>query len=71
MSNLIKKISISSVVAYAILLLLQIWFDLFESEIFIKITATFLVLFAVSGIVYAIRHYSNEEEPLKKKNYLN
>ena len=71
MKNLVKKFSIGTILLYAIFLLIQLWFDLFELKTFVKITVTFFVLFAVVGIIHLIKCYYDDETALKKNKYLN
>ena len=59
------------VVAYAVILLAQLWFTLFPWDIFIKISITVGVLLLVAGAVVIIRKTISEETDLKKDKYLN
>lgn len=65
-----KKIAIFLiilVVSYGAVLIAQLWFDVFEPSIFIKISATFFIVAVASGIALAIFRDVGEEDKNKKK----
>ena len=59
------------VVAGGGIFLLQLWFELFEDEIFFKIMITVAILIAIIGAVIAIRHDTEEDDKLKKDKFIN
>lgn len=58
-------------VAASAALLVQLWFELWSSEIFTKLMITLGVLLALTGILIAIRHDTKEEDALRKDKHLN
>lgn len=57
-------------VTWVLIALLQLWFDLFSGEIFLKLTITAGALFAVVlGVSLVVREYI-EEKKMKDDGYI-
>jgi hypothetical protein len=67
----IQKFLIALISVYALLLLTNLWFAIFSSAIFFKITISFLVIFLLFLSISFIKNHFLEEEKMKNDNYIN
>ena len=64
-------INLFLLITYSIVFLLKIWYSNFDSQFFIKITITYLLVFTVSNVINYYFYYNNcNEEKLKKDKYI-
>ena len=68
--NRSNKINLILLITYSILLLAQIWFTIFNSNLFIKISLTYLIILIVNLILSYFYDYKNDENKLKKDKYI-
>ena len=70
-TNLLLKCISGILVAGSSLLLLQIWFDLFNDLIFWKLLVTLGILGCLGSFMIAIRQDMDEEKKMKDDKFVN
>jgi hypothetical protein len=70
-TNMLLKCVTATIVTGAALVLLQLWFDLFNDLVFWKLIVTLGVLGLVASFVIAIRVDMDEEKKMKDDKFVN
>jgi uncharacterized membrane protein YcjF (UPF0283 family) len=68
--SLTGKLFIGLFVSYAVILLIAVWFEAFDSAVFIKLTITYAVAIVVLAIVYLVRREFIDDEQAKKDKFM-
>ncbi len=70
---MIKKLLLvwlALIVTYWILVILRVWFNIFDVEFFFKISITFWILWFIDLVTIWILYAIKEDEELKKWNHI-
>jgi uncharacterized membrane protein len=74
MSNLTRKFGIAGiflVLSYSVFFLINIWTNIFDGEVFFKLSITYLVISVALLLFYLILRELGEESKIKKDKYMN
>lgn len=66
----LMQVMVAALLAGAMVILLQMWFAIFDSSMFWKLQATCTLVIAVAGVLLAFFSDIEEEDKQKKDNYL-
>jgi hypothetical protein len=69
-NNLFASMLAFLVVGYALLFLVQLWFEPFGADMFFKISVSYGVLATLLVVIYLIRREFVDEEKMRDDNYL-
>lgn len=58
------------IIVYVALFILQLWFEVFEGDIFFKLTLTFVAVFITTAIVLLVKRHVKEEGELKRDKFV-
>lgn len=61
---------IALVVIFVILLVTQLWFEVFPEGVFFKLTVTFGIIFGTVVVILLIKRHLFEEDKLKKDKFI-
>ena len=70
---LVKKAGLGCLyifIFWCALLILELWWDIFSSEFFLKISISLAILFFALLAIAVVLDQLNSDKKLKKKNYL-
>lgn len=68
--NILVKFIAAIIVGCGLLVILQMWFDLFSSLVFYKLLATLAILGLMAGLVIAVRQDLSDEKKLKDDKFV-
>ena len=70
MNNIMIRILIGTVLAGALLTILQIWVTPVMWDVYIKAIGTLAIIFIVTGFLMVVGHDFGNKKKLKDENYL-